>query len=252
MHTITFASENKTTTHYIPSQWNEMNLEELLFISPRVMFKNASAKLKSDLVLFFLKKHKKALELMNMSQMKGLWPAVDWLFNAPELTKQPMPTIVISGKKYIGLADGLADISGERFAFSDKYMNAFLKNKDEAQLNLLIAILYVPEGETFQKEKAELVADQFASCSLAIRFAILAFYLGCRHKIAKDNPQIFKKQNKVKHSKLGWMGLFYDLAGPKTGTYQDVSQKNLFELFAIMYKLDEEAEETERRLKKGK
>ncbi|NQU34113.1 MAG: hypothetical protein HQ521_12840, partial [Bacteroidetes bacterium] len=73
-----------------------------------------------------------------------------------------------------------------------------------------------------------------------------------RNKKAEDNKDIFKKTNKVRRSKTGWLGFFYELAGPKMGTYEEVADKNFDEVLSIMRKINEDAREAEKRNRKGR
>ena len=252
MNEIKFEIDEKDIIIHTPSEWNELTLDQLLFIAPRVMLINESQRLKSEIIFHFLKMKPKKIEDMNLSQLKGLFPAVNWLFKAPELTKNLLPKLEILNIKFIGPDEEMKNIGTAQFAFADKFLGTFLKTKDEQFLNMLIASLYVEKGKKFGKDNIEQIAEYIKHLELEKRLAILAFFMGCRKMISDKNPDIFKKSNKVRRSKSGWLGFFYELAGPKIGTYTDVADMNFYEMLGIMRKINEDAREAEKRNRKGR
>ncbi len=252
MNKIKFEIGGRTVNRQTPENWNELDLEQALYAVPRVMFKNKSRRLLDELVFFFLQMKEKDLQHINRSQMDGLHPAVDWMFKSITLTNNLLPSITMGEKIYQGPRDGLEDISVSQFAFADKFMNAFLKSKEEKYLDMLITTLYQPTGEKFDNDKIEAWAQDIAKGQLEYRLVIFAFYLGSRNAIAERYPEVFKKQNKVKHNKSGWLGFFYELAGPKIGSYSNVAATNFLEILGIMRKIKDDAEEAQRHARKLK
>lgn len=250
MNNIRFEIDGKTITRQTPAQWNQLTLEQLLFVAPRVMLINKSLRLRRELLYYFLNMKEKHLHEMNRSQENALFDAVDWLFKTPQLTKQLIPEVEVLTVMLRGPEDDMKNITVSQFAFADKFMGMFLKTKDEEFLNLLLGTLWVRKGEKFMKEEIESNAEYIKHLKLDQRLAMLAFFLGCRNKISEGNHEIFKKSTKVNRSKSGWLGFFYELAGPKTGTYNDVAAMNFFEMLGIMRKINEDAREAEKRNKR--
>jgi len=262
MNNIRFEIGKKTIERNVASNWNELSLKQLLYVAPRIILQKESDDLKKELVWYFINIKDKHLMLMNRSQLEGLFPAVEWLFKDVNLTINLIPVLNLKTRKYFGPSDELKNISAAEFAFSDKFMNEFLKKRDEAQLNLLIATLYRPQfkgvkkdspyykgdiREPFNENTIDQRADLFSNLSLNYRLAILAFYLGCRSNISKQFPDIFNAQKKSKNKKTGWLGFFYELSGDKLGNYHAVANMNLFELLFILRKMNENAAEAERK-----
>lgn len=245
MNEIKFETGSKDVIVHTPSEWNELTRAQLIFVAPRVMLANKSRRLRSEILFHFIGFKVPNLSEMNLSQLTGLFPAVDWLWKSPELTKNLLPEIEIEKIKFNGPSDELKDITVSQFAFADKYMSLFLKKKEEIYLDLLIGTLY-KNGKKFFKEYIESNAILINQLPLDERLAILAFFIGSRGKIAKDNPDIFKKQNKIRRNRTGWLGFFYELAGPKTGTYEQVADMNFFEMLGIMKKINDDAYEAEK------
>jgi hypothetical protein len=250
MNSIRFEINGITITKKIPSSWNELSLDQLLFVIARVMFVNKSLRLRRELLYYFLKMKNKHLQEMNLTQEKALFAAIDWLFKSPTLTRNLIPSLKLDDINFNGPDDEMKNISVSQFAFADKFLSEFLKSKDEQQLNMLIGTLYTLDGKPFIKEEIENIADKITQVPLDKRLAILAFFIGCRNKISESNSDIFKKSNKVRRSKTGWLGFFYELAGPKIGAYTDVADMNFFEMLGIMRKINEDAREMEKRNKR--
>jgi hypothetical protein len=250
MNNIRFEIDGKNITRKIPSSWNELSLSQLLFAVPRVMLVNKSLRLSRELLYYFLKMKTKNLKEMNINQEKALFAAIDWLFKSPTLTRNLIPVLKIDDIYFNGPDDEMKNISVSQFAFADKFLSEFLKSKDELQLNMLIGTLYTIDGKPFIKEEIENIAGKINQVTLDKRLAILAFFIGCRNMISEGNSDIFKKSNKVRRSKTGWLGFFYELAGPKIGTYTDVADMNFFEMLGIMRKINEDAREMEKRNKR--
>lgn len=250
MNEIKFEIEEKDVIVHTPSEWNELTLKQLLFVAPRVMMMNKSQRLLSEILFNFIGLKVKKLDEMNLSQLIGLFPAVNWLFKSSQLTKNLLKEITIGDETFVGPEDELKDITVSQFAFADKFLNTFLKKKDEQFLDLLVATIYHPKGEKFRKEEIENTAEYIHQLELDKRLAILAFFIGSRNKIAENNKDIFKKSNKVNRSKTGWLGFFYQLAGPKTGTYLQVADMLFYEMLGIMRTINEDAQEAEKRNRK--
>jgi len=249
MNEIKFETDKKDVIIHTPSEWNELTRTQLIFVAPRVMLANKSRRLRSEILFHFIGFKIPNLSEMNLSQLTGLFPAVDWLWKSPELTKNLLPKFKIDNVEFFGPEDELKDITVSQFAFADKFMSMFMKKKEEEYLDLLIGTLY-HNGKKFFKEYIESNAEIIHKLPLDERLAILAFYIGSRNKIARDNPDIFKKQNKIKRNRSGWLGFFYELAGPKTGTYKQVADMNFFEMLGIMRKINDDAYEAEKRNKR--
>lgn len=247
MNEIKFETDKKDIIVHTPSEWNELTLAQLLFVAPRVMLVNKSLRLRSDILFNFIGLKADKLKEMNLSQLQGLFPAVDWLFKSSQLTNNLLKEVIIKDHVFVGPEDGLSNISVSQFAFADKFMSTFLKSKDEKYLNLMIATFYLQKGTKFKKEDIESNAEHLKYLLLDKRLAILAFFIGCRNAVSDANPDIFKKQNKVRRSKTGWLGFFYELAGPKIGNYTQVADMNFMEMLSIMRKINEDAREAEKR-----
>ena len=120
----------------------------------------------------------------------------------------------------------------------------------KGKIGVFFAILILSFSFSCKKEEIEATAEYIKHLSLDKRLAMLAFFMGSRNKIAENNQQLFKKTNKTRRSKSGWLGLFYELAGPTTGTYDQVANMLFFEMLGIIRKINEDLKEAEKRNRK--
>jgi len=88
-----------------------------------------------------------------------------------------------------------------------------------------------------------------AKISFDKRLAVAAFFIGCRADLVRKFPAVFNApaSDSKRKNRSGWLGFFYDMAGPKLGSYRDVSAMNLYELLFLLDKISEEAKEERRR-----
>ena len=107
--------------------------------------------------------------------------------------------------------------------------------------------------EEFDVNKVDHYSTHTSKLYLSQRLAVAIFFMGCRTHIIDRFKAVFSvKKAKRKADKSGWLGFFYDLAGPKTGTFHEVSAYNIYELLSILEKLISDSEEQTRILNSKK
>ena len=254
MNTIRIEHDTGTIIREIPSSWKELTKEQLLFVAPRVMLSNANNDLLREMAVYFLKLPKRFYRFMNLSQLDAIADTFNFFWLENDLSIQLIPQFIAGLFKTLhGPASRLENCSAAEWAFADKFLNAFLKTKDEKDLNSLVACLYRPAcknhpltdvREPFDLGKVECYARHTAKLKLSERLAIAIFFMGCRtHIIGRFKAVFSVKKSRNKADKSGWLGFFYDLAGPKTGTFHEVSAYNIYELLSILEKLISDSEE---------
>lgn len=159
-----------------------------------------------------------------------------------------------------GPSDALTDISFLEYKDANTHYRAYLKTKNEADLNHLIAVLYRPK--TFMgkkvKYKPELIERRVKLISkipLSIRYAIFLFYLASENflqhgTVTIDGEEINMKllyettleekkhDEKPKYeAKTGLAGVALSLAGTGIfGTIEKVYEQNLYDVRVLLYK----------------
>jgi hypothetical protein len=258
MNSIRIENNTSTILREIPSSWKELTKDQLLFVAPRVMLSNANIELLREMAIYFLMLPKSFYRLMNLSQLDAIAETFNFFWLANDLSIQHISFVKPNlFRKLYGPASRLENCSAAEWAFADKFLNAFLKTKDENDLNSLVACLYRPAfknhpltdvREPFDLGKVEYFARHTAKLKLSERLAVAIFFMGCRtHIIDRFKPVFSVKKSKKKADKSGWLGFFYDLAGPKTGTFHEVSACNIYELLSILEKLITDSEKQTRK-----
>lgn len=250
MNTVKYQINDSEIIRQVPSNWNELTLDQVLFICPRIMLQDKTDDLVTEIVIYLFGIKGIISKMMNLSQLDALKPAIDFLFEPPDLTVNKLKVINIRQKKYQGPDDEMKDITVSQFAFANRFMEAFLKSKQEDFLNLMISSLYYPAKKQFVKEDIEKNAEKLKRLKLNQKTVILAFYMGSLLMLSKRFPGIFSSKKSYGKRKNGWLGFFYELAGPKIGNYKEVADMNLYEMFGVMKKINEDARETEKQLKR--
>lgn len=254
MHKIRIEDGKKVIRRRTPENWNECTLRQLQFIS-QVIFSadpNRVKQSREEILVFFLDLKWKVLRNMNQAQLDGLQPAIDFLFKDIALTKNPLP-VIQTGRHWLhGPTDELKSITAGEFAFADRFLFAYMKTKEQRFLDLLVATLYRKKNGLFDEEKIEELLPVIARLDNRYKLPILCFYLGSRRHITQSHPAVFPKGGKSKPPKAGWLGLFYDMAGPKTGTYGEVAGMKFSVLLSLLEKMQEDADKEKRRLSKMK
>lgn len=112
----------------------------------------------------------------------------------PTVKKQPFPVLKLRFRKYIGYKNALTDMLFGEFIFAETYYYRYLKTKDEAWLNRLLAVLYVglktASGRSLARENIEQNAAIIAKLPPYIKLAIRFFYDGSKEQLAEEFPSI--------------------------------------------------------------
>lgn len=259
MNKVRLELNDKSFLRELPSEWNELSKVQLLHLAPLVLSSKASIEVLREIAVHFLDLPSNLYKEMNLSQLDPIAKSFLPFWKTNNLTVQLLPVVRSSPfQKLIGPAAGLQNTSAAEWAFADTYLNSFLKTQNEKDLNMLIACLYRPAGtkiktddarEDFDLTKIEKNMLLTARFSFEVKLAIAVFFIGCRNQIIQKFKPVFSGTNAKKADKSGWLGFFYDLAGPKTGTYHQVSTYNIYELMGILQKLIMDDEELKRKNK---
>lgn len=206
------------------------------------------------------------------ANMHGLTELLDFFF-VPEgdkmkfntgFTRNFVPQLTVQFvRKLYGPAEALTDINFLEYKDANTYYRAYLKTKDEEDLNMLIAILYRPHiipGIWKRKRKYTLKgaykrARRIAKLPIKQRFAIYLYYMACEDflhngEIDVDGQKmsfnllyettVKEKQLATKQKydvKTGLAGVALSLAGTGIfGTLDKVYYQNLYDIIFLLMK----------------
>lgn len=266
MNSIRFEINNKTIVRGLPASWDELERRHLLFVAPHVLFTKSNIQLRRQMALSMLRLHARLQKLMNISQLDELAESLCFLWKKNNLTKQMLPGVRCGlFSRLHGPSDRLENITAAEFAFAEKYMTAFAASRDEKQLDLFVACLYRPAAPKSQRKQYDIrvpfdinliehYAKKSSRISLAEKLAIYTFYQGCRNLITNKYKAVFSSENskEAKKSNSGWLGFFYTMAGPKTGTFHQVAAMNIYDLLGILLTMIEQTNAEKARMQAAK
>lgn len=158
-------------------------------------------------------------------------PFVDWVFDkqAPlKITKQ----LITQYKKYHGPDSDFDNLKMAEFHFSELHYKAILNGNNEA-LNDLAAVLYRkgkkkynkklnPDGDlriAFNANEMAYYVKKMQQWPVKVKQAIFLWYDACREELIKNNPLVFKNEDKdfISQFETGLYGMMRSLAGDKLG-----------------------------------
>ncbi len=254
----------------VASTWNELTKRNLLFFATIFPIEKSQVReIKIRLILNLLNVRRNLrlqwkLFRCDDEQIYALSELTNFLFEGNELTKWLIPSVRIGWKTYYGPSDNLINVSLIEFSKADTYYLKYLKTKDEAWLNKMIAVLYRPkkvpyrpkaidfDGEIRQQYNGEHVAareKKFTRLPIPTKKAILINYQGVRNNLEKCYPHVFRTRKKGKN--LGWAPIILELAGDKFGNEERTAHSRLHTILIYMELVAVQRIEQERKNKKN-
>lgn len=180
-------------------------------------------------------------------QWVDLLKTVEFLFNIPVFSKNPIPEIHISMfSMLVGPIGMMSTTSFAEFMGADNAFLSYHKEKNQQAAWLLLATLWRPkrqdlnefklskdwntdQREPYNEHKARELAKTLQK-KLPPRFATAAllYYEGVRNRALINNPRlkILFKGSGGKHNSLGWMETLLESSGKKFGDFNETADTN--------------------------
>ena len=277
MHTIEIPDIN--FSREIASEMSELTDEQFIYFAG-LCYQFAGKEitlsdLRTSMAIKMLSINAKGFELlpesakMDISEnMHRITELLDFLFESEgdgltynlNFTRNFIPSIRIRPwLKLEGPAAGLTDITFLQYKDANNYYRAFQENQDEADLNRLVAVLYLPTDfgrkHKYHPELAAFFYRHISKLPIAIRWGIFLFYAACERylrygTIEVDGQEIdleilytetLREKQKAKKpkydSKAGLAGVALSLAGTGIfGPIEKVYEQNLYDVLLLLYK----------------
>ncbi len=217
----------------IPSSWNQLSKEDLLFISELFNKKYIKEEIVVMLLAYFAKMPMQKIIELKPAYFIEMEHQFDFLFQNIKLTKQLLPIIKVGFKKYAGPSAGLTNMTYEQFIiFSETYFAQYTKTQNENFLNLFVASLYVPKNKNFESDDITKNAKKISKLSNAHKTAILLFYQGNRNYIASKFPKLFSKsQKEKKENEFDFLEVIELLNKEDVSKNNTIRKTNIYEIF---------------------
>lgn len=139
------------------------------------------------LYIFFDKR--KLWQFFTTDDVIDALPAIDWVFdNKQNKYRSSLPTLYFKGVMYNGPRSLLSGVIWKQMQLADALVERFAKEKNEALLNDLAAVLYIPATETLNTEDDSIPEriKLFADMRIQLKYAIYTNYVLLRDAFYKQ------------------------------------------------------------------
>lgn len=151
-------------------------------------------------------------------------PAIDWVFDAKQNRKtSAVPAFTHKGVTYKGPRTLLSGVIWKQMQLADVLVERFTNEKNEALLDELAAVLYIPDGQQLntEDESVNQRIKLFAGLRLPHKYAIYANYVLLRDAFYKRFE--LPKAELAVHGRPDWQMVTLQVAeNGSLGTYQMV------------------------------
>jgi hypothetical protein len=245
-------------TIQLPTEWNELLIEELQLISKTLLdtFDNASEIRAAMLTRLIEVRNKLAGEPLPKDFAKKLdaedvfingFPLIDFIFNDNKLTSQPYPRIKFFLRSFIGPESNFDNLTCGEYEDAEIFFHQFIESPSSEPLAQLAAILWRPKNVAYIRyhhRKGKFIAyDADKKQPLFMKlpewklFTIYTWYAGCRKLL----PEIFPTVHETNSSKdtdepdmLVFTKCIHAGAGPKNRSRDQIRCMLLKEFFMDM------------------
>ena len=252
MHSIEFLQYK---TQY-PGNWNELNREQLLFISLLMAQKMEKPSFNTIVLQFFTDIPWKEFFKIPVVALTEMAKTIDFLHSKRELTINLIPELIIKGigvRSLHATTQQATTIQGPQnqmtnatfeqfFGHTESAFSAYAKTNDMEMLDYLISSLYSFENETFNPLVVEQNQKLIKNIDTKFKIAVLLFYLGCRDLMANKFPELFKKsKTKIAASDMYYFEMVENLNNENLSNNEKVKKSNLWEAFTRLTAMIEKA-----------
>ncbi len=232
---------NKVSEIIIPSTWNELSINHLMYIATNwniwrdiTLYEDSLLKEKCKLFLQLVPKKlrseiKKAIPNISDESLYELSTLTNFVFEDNTLTKCPIQTIKSDSIILHAPSDKLGNIVALEFIAADHYYMQYHTNRDNESIVKLIASLYRPRIENsleripFEKQNDLRYYASVNTLSDSEKQLILLWYIGSRTAIVKKYSDIFSTDHQEEAKSSGWLPIILELAGNKFGTFEQTA-----------------------------
>lgn len=248
----------KKKCYPVPAEWDELSERQLILVVKVLFSKMEITKAKCQLLGILL--GQKAWLAIPVEEKAQLLYLTEFIIEKNTLTKNLLPDY----KKYYGPEDDLDNLKGKEFLFTELYYNEHIASGSIADLNKLVAVLYRPAKNNYDRHKdpdgdireafnsnlTEHYASKVAKWPLAVRQAILTWYTGCREAFPPRYPYVFSGSEGGDDSRYGLWSVLRDVAVKGTfGNFDATEEQYLPNIFMELNEMMREQEEVRKQMK---
>ncbi len=233
----------------LPSTWNELTLEQLLFVSDLFSSRLSLIEFKVKALFEFLSMKRKTLKRIAPEDAYALCESLDFLNKEVSLTRNLIPVIKSGFKKYYGPADAMVYCTFGEFTLACSALDDYQKTGEEKYLDQLVAILYRPQKffwsirkyfidnqdprAKFMNRTLKKRAGKMKMVDHCVKYSVYLFFNGVLNSLPALYPYVYRQKDETDSQDTGWASLIISLADGKTDdrSLETVMNSNLYNVF---------------------
>jgi hypothetical protein len=233
----------------LPSTWNELTREQLLFISRLFASKFTLVDFRVKALFEFLSVKRKTLKRIAPDDAYTLCESLHFLTKEVTLTRNLLPVIKSGLKKYYGPADAMVYCTFGEFTLACSALNEYQKTGEEEYLDQLVAILYRPQKlfwsirkhftdnqdprSKFMNRTLKKRAGNLGRVDHCVKYSVYLFFDGVLNSLPALYPYVYRQKDVADSQDNGWASLIISLADGKTDdkSLETVMNSNLYNVF---------------------
>jgi hypothetical protein len=237
------------TYRSLPSTWNELTREQLLFVSGLFSSKLSLIEFRAKALFEFLSVKRKLLKRVAPEDAYTLCESLDFLNKEVTLTRNLLPVLKAGLKKYHGPADAMVYCTFGEFTLACSALDDYQKTGEEKHLDQLVAILYRPEKffwsirkiftdnqdprATFMNRTLKRRAGKLGMVDHCVKYSVYLFFNGVLYTLPALYPYVYRQKDDTESQDGGWASLIISLADGKTDdkSLKTVMSSNLYNVF---------------------
>jgi len=233
----------------LPSTWNEMTREQLLYVSRLFTSKLTLVEFRVKALFGFLSIKRKTLKRIAPEDTYALCESLDFLNKEVTLTMNLFPVIRAGLKKYYGPADAMVYCTFGEFTLACSALDEYQKTGEEKYLDQLVAILYRSQKlfwsirkyftdnqdprSKFMNRAFKNRARKIARVDHCVKYSIYLFFNGVLNSLPGLYPYVYQEKNEAGNQNNSWASLIISLADGKTDdkSLETIMNSNLYNVF---------------------
>ena len=247
--------------YWLPSQWNELTKQQLLFVSQLFLAKFTIIEFRCRALFNFLRLNAKLKRRIHPEDTYYLCETLDFLTKEVTLTKNLFPFFRQCLRKYYGTADAMLNCTFGEFTRANSLLDAFVRTKDQQYLDEIVAVLYRSRKwfwfirrhftdnqdprKRFTTRTLKKRSLRFAKLDPQVKYAVYLFFSGVLNALPGMYPFVYQQKDGASSDENSWATLIISLADGKTDdkSLETVMNSNLYNVLIGLNKKAKEYHE---------
>jgi len=245
----------------LPSEWNDLSRKQLLYVSRLFSEQLTIVDFRVKALFEFLSIKRKTFKRIAPEDAFTLCESLDFLNKEVNLTRNLIPVIKASLRKYYGPADAMVYCTFGEFTLACSALDEFQKTGQEKYLVELVSILYRPKKvfwslrkyftdnqdsrSRFMNRALKKRTRKIAMVDHCVKYSVYLFFNGVLNSLPSLYPFVYRHKDETGDQDNGWASLIISLADGKTDdkSLETIMNSNLYNVFIGLNKKAKEYHE---------